>query len=111
MLVFPACFSTFYLFVHLNTEAKVLHATLGSDRDLPWAQDVLVQKDGRSHVDFTKFHDSVPIQQRHATGALTHPAGSCHCVPDCSTGKLNFLLPAHATYELAILHFLVTVSI
>lgn len=32
-------------------------------------QDVLVQKDGRQFVDFTKFHDTVPIKEQQASGA------------------------------------------
>ncbi|KAK9903246.1 hypothetical protein WJX75_000664 [Coccomyxa subellipsoidea] len=53
-----------------NSKQAVIARTIFRPADILWNHrfsDVLVQKDGRSHVDFTKFHDSVPIQQRHAT--------------------------------------------
>ena len=36
---------------------------------LPRAQDVLVQKGGRQFVDFTRFHDTVPIKEQPVAGA------------------------------------------
>ncbi len=45
---------------------------LRSHCGVEFAQDVLVQKDGRQFVDFTKFHDTVQIDEQRKAGTILH---------------------------------------
>ncbi|EIE23165.1 E set domain-containing protein [Coccomyxa subellipsoidea C-169] len=50
-----------------NSKQSVIARTIFRPADILWNhrfQDVLVQKDGRQFVDFTKFHDTVQIEEQ-----------------------------------------------